>query len=165
PKRLLIQLASGARLYDAAYLHVQPDAFREVAPLHESWLWPILGGREQACVQGDDSSKSVLPLGRHAEPDRTAPVLDDDRGLAKIQRLDERCDRSRMKVVRVIRYLQRLVGASETEVIRCDDAKGRCKQRDHLPVQVRPRRLAVKQQDRVAMSLIDVMHPHAFEFG
>src|SRR5207253_7565070 len=124
-KRFLIELARGGRLYHAADLHVQPDPFGEVAPLHEAWRRPILGGGEQACVQRDDASKSVLPLGRHAEPDRTAPVLNDHRGPAKIQRLDERCDRSRMKVVRVIRYLQRLVGASETEVVRCDDAEGR----------------------------------------
>jgi hypothetical protein len=55
--------------------------------------------------------------------------------------------------------LGRLVRAPEADVVGRDDPRGPRKQRDHLPVEERPGRLAVEAENRLAGPLFDVVHP------
>ena len=71
---------------------------------------------------------------------------------------DEPLDRLVVEVVGVVLEACGLVGAAEAEVVGRDDAGDRGEGRDHLPVEERPARLAVEQEDRVALAFLDVVH-------
>ena len=69
-------------------------------------------------------------------------------------------------VVRVPVALGRLVGAAEAGVVGHDHAVPAVDQRpDHLPVEVRPGRLAVEADDRVARALVEVVQPQPVDLG
>ena len=93
------------------------------------------------------------------KPDRPAPVLHDDRRLAQVELVGEPLDRGVVEVVGVVVDLRGLVRATEAEVVRRDDARHRSERRDQLPIEERPGRLAVQEQDGVARAFLDVVHP------
>ena len=63
-----------------------------------------------------------------------------------------------MEVVAVVLEPERLVGAAEAEVVGRDRARRRRQLRDDRAVEVRPRRLAVQEQDGGAVALVEVVH-------
>ena len=95
---------------------------------------------------------------RESQADRAAPVLNDDCRVAEIELVDEPLDRGVVKVVGVVLDPGRLVRATEAEVVGRDDACDSGERRDQLPVEERPRRLAVEEEDRFARALVDVVH-------
>ena len=64
---------------------------------------------EQPGVEYDDPRNAVRPLDRHAQPDRAAPVVDDDGGVVEVELVHERRDARRVGVVRVPVDVERLV--------------------------------------------------------
>ena len=98
-------------------------------------------------------------LHRQPHPDRPAPVLDDDGQPLEPQRLDETEDGTVVPVERVPVAVGRLVRPAEAEVVGSDDARRARQAGDHLPVEVRPRRLAVQAEHGIALTLVDVVHP------
>ena len=60
---------------------------------------------------------------REPQPDRPAPVLDDDRRLAQVELVGETLDRLVVEVVRVVLDPGRLVGAAEAEIVGRDRAR------------------------------------------
>ena len=62
-----------------------------------------------------------------------------------------------MEVVGVVLEPERLVRAAEAEVVGGDRPRSRSQLRDDLPVEVRPGRLAVQQQDGRAVALVEVV--------
>ena len=125
---------------------------------------PLLRRRPAAADPGVHDHEARDPVGlldREAEPDRAAPVLDDDGGVAQVELLDEPRDRPGVEVVGVVVEPERLVGAAEAEVVGRDRAGGRRQLRDDLAVEVRPGRLAVQQQHRRARALVEVVQPEA----
>ena len=72
-----------------------------------------------------------------------------------------------MKLIRVHVHVRRFVRTAEADEIGDDTAVPRRRQnRDHLPVQERPRRFTVQKQYRVAVarSLVEVVHAVAVDF-
>ena len=58
---------------------------------------PLVGGRPAAADAGVHDHEPADPVGmldREAEPDRPAPVLDDDGRVAQVELLDEADDRA-----------------------------------------------------------------------
>ena len=106
------------------------------------------------------STRSGL-LDREPQADRPAPVLDDDRQPAQVELLDEPHDRRAVPVERVPADVGRLVRAAEAEVVGRDHPRVRARARDHLPVEERPGRLAVEAEHRIALALVEVVHPQA----
>ena len=125
---------------------------------------PLLRRRPAAADAGVHDHEPGDPVGlldREAEPDRAAPVLDDDGGVAQVELLDEPRDRAEVEVVRVVLEPERLVGAAEAEVVGGDRACGRRQLRDDRAVEVRPGRLAVEQQHRRAGALVEIVQTEA----
>jgi hypothetical protein len=64
-------------------------------------------------------------------------------------------------LVRIIVAFTRLVGAAETDEVRCHRAMPRGRENgDHLSIEIRPGRLAVKHQHRcsIARPLVDIVN-------
>ena len=73
-----------------------------------------------------------------------------------------------MPCVGIVGLADRLVGFSETNEIRCNNAKtGIPQRRDHMAIQVRPARLAMQQQygGAVCSTFVDVMHLQPADIG
>jgi len=96
-------------------------------------------------------------LDRKAEPDRAAPVVHDERQIRQVELFHEPRDRLDVAVVRVPPDLCGFVRAAESDQIRRDFAPRQL--RDDLPPQKGRGRLAVQQQDGLALPFVDVMHP------
>ena len=112
---------------------------------------PLLRGRAAGAdpgVQDHEPRDAIRPLDGEPEPDRPAPVLDDDGRLAQVELVGEALDRCVVEVVGVVLDPRRLVRAAEAEVVGRDDAGGVGDRRDQLAVEERPRRLAVEQEHR-----------------
>ena len=138
---------------------VRADAAHEVAEAE-----PLLGRRPAAAdtgVHDHEPRNAVRVLDGEAEPDRPAPVLDDDGEVAQVELLDEPDDRADLEVVGVVLEPERLVGAAEAEVVGRDRACGRAELGDDLAVEVRPGRLAVQEEDRRARAFVEVVHAQA----
>ena len=70
-------------------------------------------------------------------------------------------DRADVEVVGVVLDAERLVRAAEPEVVGRDRARRRRQLRDDRPVEVRPRRLPVQEQDGGAGALVEVVQAQA----
>src|SRR5206468_5336772 len=81
------------------------------------------------------------------EADEAAPVLADERDPAQVERFEQAAHPIDVALVGVLLATYGLVGASEPDQVRRDDAMaGARDDRDHLPVEVGPGRLAVQHQ-------------------
>ena len=80
------------------------------------------------------------------------------RASRRIARSTQPRDRCAVPVERVPLGVRRLVRPAEAEVVGRDHPRHRSEWRNQLPVEVRPRRLAVQEQGRVAGALVDVVH-------
>src|SRR3954454_11238133 len=121
---------------------------------------PLLVRRTRADpgVHDDEPRDPLRLLDREPEADRAAPVLHDERDALQVELAHETRHRLDVAVVGVPLRLRRLVGAPEPEVVRRDAPRDPLERRDHRPVEKRPRRLAVQEQHRVTVSLVDVVH-------
>src|SRR5215211_79515 len=99
---------------------------------------------------------------RPPQRNRTAPVLGNDRRLAKLQGLEQRLGALAVAPDRVELGTVGLVGATEPEMVERDRTVTRLAERpDEVAIQVRPSGVAVGQHDggTVAGTLVDVVHP------
>ncbi len=138
-------------------IELRPDAPHEVAEPE-----PLLGRRAPGAdpgVQDHEPLDPIRPLDGEPEADRAAPVVHDHGRLGEVELVDEPLDRVVVQVVRVVLDARRLVRAAEPVVVGRDHATHRGERRDQLPVQERPGRLAVEQEDRRALALVDEVHP------
>ena len=124
-------------------------ALRELAPGQEGIARRGVAGRQEG-VRGDDACEALGRLAGDAQAEQAAPVLADQRDAAQIERLDRGAQPLDVTLIRVVAALARLVGAAEADEIRRDDAVSRRgEERNHLAIQIRPRRLAVQAEHRI----------------
>ena len=98
---------------------------------------------------------------RDAQADRSAPVVEDERQVPEVERLDQRGDVGDVPLDRVVLGPVRLLGEPEAQQVGRDHA-GRSGEAPHeVPVQERPGGLPVQAQDRLAAALFDVVHAAA----
>ncbi len=119
-------------------------------------------GRMQRGIGGHHALHQTGARRQEAKPDRSTPVLDDERDVAESEGVGELCHPGHMASDRVRRSRRRLVGAPETNEVRCHRAQTlRDEPVDHFAVEVGPCRLAMEQQDhfRIMRALVDVVHP------
>ena len=99
-EHLLGELGHARDLHELARNQVRPHAPHELAEAQP------LGRRRTAGadpgVQDDDLSDALGVLDGEPQPDRAAPVLDDDRRLAQVELVHEPLDRGVVEVVRVV---------------------------------------------------------------
>ena len=133
-----------------------PDELAEAQPLVRR-----RATRADAGVQDHQARDAIGALDGEPQPDRAAPVLDDDGRLAQVELVGEALDRRVVEVVRVVLDPGRLVRATEAEVVGRDRARGAGDRRDHLAIEECPRRLAVEHEHRIARALVHVVHPQA----
>ncbi len=121
---------------------------REATPGVER-LAERLVSRGEPGVRGDDPGEAPLVLGRDTEPHETAPVLADERHGAEVELLHPPRDPVDVALVGVVGAEGGLVRAPEAHEIRSEDAVTRGDEdRDHLPVEEAPGRLAVEEEHR-----------------
>ncbi|HXH87281.1 MAG TPA: hypothetical protein VNI55_01560 [Gaiellaceae bacterium] len=138
------------------------DEVAAVAADERAEAEPFVRGRAPAAdpgVHDHEPGDAVGVLDREPQPDRAAPVLYDDGQVSEVELLDEPDDRAAVEVEGVVLDPGRLVGASEAEVVRHDCPSRRSQLRDHLAIEVRPRRLSVEEQHRRAGALVEVVEP------
>ncbi len=85
--------------------------------------------------------------------------MDDDGQVEQVELVHEPLDRAVVQVVRVVLDAGWLVGAAEAEVVGRDHAADLRERRDQLPVQERPGRLAMEQENGRALAFRDEVHP------
>ena len=126
----------------------------------------LLVAGEQPGVQDHHPRDPVRVLDRQPQPDRPAPVVHDDGGVAHVELLEQRRHRRGVAVVAVPVDVDRLVRAAEAGQVGRDAAvAGVAHRRDHLAPQKRPGRLAVEEDDRRAVALVDVGEAQAVELA
>ena len=121
-----------------------------------------VAGRE-AGVGGHDAREPVGVLGHQPQPEQPAPVLTEQRHLVQVEVVEGQLAHPLdVPGEGVVRQRERLVRPPEPDHVgrHAPDA-GVGEDRDHVPVEERPRRLAVQQQrDRsVGGTGVDVRHP------
>ena len=133
----------------------------EVAPGHEALAHPA---GEEPGVQHHEPRDAVGVLDRPAQPDRAAPVLDDDGDVLEVERVEVAADRLDVAVVRVPALVGRLVGAAEADEVGADHAvPARDEPVEHVPVEVAPARLAVEAEDGRPAPLVEVVQAQAVD--
>jgi len=80
----------------------------------------VLAAGEQAGVERDDAVDAVGHLDRYPQPDRAAPVVDDDGGATQVELLEQRQHRLRVAVIAVPADVDRLVRTPEARQVRSD---------------------------------------------
>ena len=149
----------GRDLNEPARDHLRAETAEPVAEAK-----PLVGGWPAAAdagVHDHELSDPVRTLDGEPEADRPAPVLDDDGRVAEVELIGQPRNRAVVEVVGVVLRPQRLVGAAEPEVVGRDRPCRRGQLGDDLAVEVRPRRLAVQEQDGGAVALVEVVHAQA----
>ena len=112
---------------------------------------------EHAAVEDHEARDALGVLDGQAQPDRAAPVVDDEGGVADVEVLEQRRRRRHVAVVGVPPALHRLVGAAEADEVGEDDAMAGVPHRGQdVAPQVAPGGLAVPHHHRRAVSLVDV---------
>ena len=110
----------------------------------------LLAG-EQAGVHHHEPRDAVGVLDGEPQPDRPAPVVDDERRVAHVEVLEQRGGHRDVAVVGVPVALDRLVRAAEAHEVGQDHAvAGVAHRREHVAPQVAPGRLAVPHHHRAA---------------
>ncbi len=112
---------------------------------------------EQAGVEDDHALDPLGVLDGQSQADRAAPVVHDDRGVAQVERLEQRRHGVDVAVIGVPLDIDRLIGAPEAGQVGGQAAKaGVADGRDDLAPQKRPGGLAVQEQDRRPVALVEV---------
>jgi hypothetical protein len=121
----------------------------------------------QARVHDQQARKAALHLMRQGQPEQSAPVLTHEQDAIQLQPLDESHQHRAVPVERVPRGIGRLVRATEANEVGGHHAHtGAGEHRDHVAVQVRPRRIAVQTQlghRGLARALVDVVDAQAIQ--
>src|SRR5438132_11086522 len=116
----------------------------------------VSGG--QKSIGRDGAGEPVALLRYQPQADQSAPILAEESDVAEIERAQEGAHPIEMSLIGVVRAARWFVAAAEAGHVGSDGAQARGgKHRDHLPVEVAPRRLAVEEQDRRPLALVDVM--------
>ena len=119
---------------------------------------------EEAGVQDDEPRDAVGVLDGPAQPDRAAPVLDDDRHAVEVERVEVAADRLDVAVVGVPALVGGLVRAAEPDEVGAHDAMAaRDELVEHVPVEEAPARLAVEAHDRRPVPLVEVVQAQAVD--
>ena len=87
--------------------------------------------------------------------------MDDERQLTEVELDQEPLDRAVVHVVRVRGPVDRLVRTTEPDEVGHDDAADGREAGNHASIEEPPRGLPVEEQDRVAGTLLGVVHPQA----
>ena len=149
-------------------LHDHPDrqvgrALGKGTPGHKALAHP---SREQPSVHHHEPADLVGVLDSPAQPDRTAPVLNDDRYVVQVDLLEVARERLDMALVGVPILIGRLVGPAEADEVRAYNAVSVCDQCvEHVPVQVAPVRLAVETQHRWPRAFVEVVEAKPVHFN
>src|SRR5256886_12162818 len=133
---------------------------RELLPGEEGVSEVTVAGREER-VRGDDARERALLFGGQPEPDETTPVLAEQREPRQPELFHDRSYPVDVALVRVVGAFRGLVRASEPDEVGDHRSEaGAGDDRDHLPVEEAPGRLAVQEQHRVGTrwALVDVVH-------
>jgi hypothetical protein len=94
------------------------------------------------------------------------PVVANQRNPRQIELPHERGQIGRVAVERMVLLPCRLLRESETDHVRHDHPPSGCdERRDHVPIEKSPGRVAMKQDDRIALPFVHVMHPPAVHIG
>ena len=123
-----------------------------VGVLH--WWLDLDAGRKfrESTVSDGDGRVSVRVETGGAQPDEAAPVLTEQVDVGQAQLLDEGLEPLVVTQIAVGLDLGGLVGPAHPEVVHGDHpVAGIGEHRDHVPVQVGPRRLAVEEQHDLAV--------------
>ena len=134
----------------------------------EKGIAHLLVARGQPGVRGDHPREAIGVLGHQSQPDEAAPVLPDEGEVAQVELVEQgRAHPLDVPGIGVVVLRVGLVGATEADEVGGDGAEARVdEQRDHLAVEVAPRRLAVHEQDggSVGPALVEVVdaEPPAF---
>jgi hypothetical protein len=118
-------------------------------------------GVRQRAVRDHDAAEARRLLRDQRQPDQAAPVLSEEHGSRDVELLEPRAHPRDVTHVAVVSLLGGLVAPAEPDEVRRQHAmSARDEAGDHLPVEIRPGRLAVQQQDRAraARALVDVVH-------
>src|SRR5262245_51746138 len=97
-----------------------------------------------------------------------APVVDDERDpLADAELLEERVEMAAVldEAIRVRAARDELVGVAHPDEIGRDAASRTLEVRDHVAPEIRRRRVAVQEDDGIALPDLDVCHPPAVDRG
>jgi hypothetical protein len=130
----------------------------------------VVAGRQEG-VAGGHGREAHRLLARDAQPDQPAPVVADERhpldavGAERVQKAAHPAD---VSLVAVVVRAGRLVGTAEADEVGGDGpVPGRDQRAHHVTPQVRPRGLAVQEQDdvRPPRSFVDVVHPERRSIG
>ena len=113
--------------------------------------------RPEPGVAQDDAAHPLGALHRDRHADRPTPVLAHRQVAVQAEVVDELADHPGMLVDGVTEP-RGSIRKPETEVIRRDAAEPVAQRDDDVAVQEAPGRVAVAQQDRRAVTLVDVVH-------
>jgi hypothetical protein len=112
---------------------------------------------EQPRVEHHDLGDPPGMLHRQSQSDRSAPIVHHYRRGAQIELLQQRRDRLGVPVIAVPIQPHRLVRAAESGQVGRDAPVARVtNRRDHLAPQKRPCRLAVAEDHRFAVALVEM---------
>lgn len=138
----------------------------ERAPRLESRSRRRFCGGERG-IHHDQAAEAVGHRHRQCQADQPAPILTDQRDVRQVQCLYQVEQRVAVKVETVRGLVHRLVRTAEADQVGCDYPAGRGEYRDHLAIEVGPRRLAVQAQEHGASPrpFIDEMHPQSCDAG
>ena len=124
--------------------------------------WPVnrpVSRTTSRAIRSGCSTASRIPIG----PPQSWTT---DRGTAEVEILEKRRRQLDVAVVGVPVDVGRLVGAPEAGQVGGQAAKaGVAHRRDHLAPQERPGRLAVEEDDRRALALVDVRQPQPVDLA
>ena len=108
-----------------------------------------------------DAGEPVGVLGDESQTHQTAPVLSEERGVAQVEMVDDHLLHPRhVTGVGVVGLLRRLVALAEADEVGGDHPEPGIDQwRDHLAVEVAPRRFAMhREHDRtVGRALVEIV--------
>ena len=121
-------------------------AVRVGAPLTEAFGHLA---RTEPGVHHQQPGEALRHLLRQRQAEQAAPVLADQHDVAKVEPLDEAKQHLPVPLEAVQRGFDRFVGAAEADQVGRDHAQaGRREHRDHVTVQIAPRRIAVQAEGR-----------------
>src|SRR5262245_19456998 len=123
---------------------------------------PVAGERPHPRVEDHQPPDVLRVIERVGEADGPAEVVDGERDVLELERVDEPREVPRL-VLRTIRPAGRAVAQPEAQVIRCHAPVARAQLADQVAIQERPRRRAVDHDDRVALAHLDVAQTTALD--
>src|SRR5262245_44212685 len=150
------------------HLHREGAALVEVTPKPaaenpgEPFDVPVAGERPHPRVEDHQPAHVFRVVERVRETDRTAEVVDGERDVLELERLDETREVPRL-VLGTIRPARRAIAQPEAQVVRRDAPVARAQLADKAAIQERPRGRAVHHDDRIALAGVDVAQTTALD--